>query len=410
MNDLFREAVSGIQNREIDAWTSAGKKVVGYSCSYVPGEVFYAADILPVRFRGVGTHSLEIGDAYFGPFICTFPKCLLQLAGEGHYSFLDGVIITPGCDSMRRLDECWRKAGEDYPGIVPDFFHYFDVPHKGEAHGLIWFTEEIRILIKKIERHFKVMITDETLRHAIRVFNKGRALIRSLDDLRRPGEVRILGTEAFAISVAGTVLPRDTFTRELELFIASAQKRPPIPQGDRKRLMVVGSISDNLELLSLLENTGAIVVTENLCFGVRDDAHAISEDGDPVEALAKAYLGESTCPRMFGKYTKRLAILKNMISAARVDGVVLQNIRFCDLHGSENGIFERDLESQGIPCLRLEREYGPLVEKGRIKMRIDAFLERLHPRLPEYLGHGETLCQGNGTTRIPHPYHVFGRV
>ena len=60
-----------------------------------------------------------------------------------------------------------------------------------------------------------------------------------------------------------------------------------------------------------------------------------------------------------------------------IDGVVMQNIRFCDLHGSENSLFERDLEARGIPCLKIEREYGPLVETGRIKMRMEAFLERL---------------------------------
>jgi hypothetical protein len=47
---------------------------------------------------------------------------MLQLAGEGKFSFLDGAIITPGCDSMRRLDECWRKAGSDIEGAVPHFF------------------------------------------------------------------------------------------------------------------------------------------------------------------------------------------------------------------------------------------------------------------------------------------------
>jgi len=31
--------------------------------------------------------------------------------------------------------------------------------------------------------------------------------------------------------------------------------------------------------------------------------------------------------------------------------------------------------------MRLEREYGPLVETGRMKMRVDAFLERLQRRM-----------------------------
>jgi benzoyl-CoA reductase/2-hydroxyglutaryl-CoA dehydratase subunit BcrC/BadD/HgdB len=56
----------------------------------------------------------------------------------------------------------------------------------------------------------------------------------------------------------------------------------------------------------------------------------------------------------------------------------MQNIRFCDLHGAENALFERDLEEIGIPCLRVEREYGPHIDAGRMKLRINAFLERIN--------------------------------
>ncbi|HOO46092.1 MAG TPA: 2-hydroxyacyl-CoA dehydratase family protein, partial [Deltaproteobacteria bacterium] len=88
-------------------------------------------------------------------------------------------------------------------------------------------------------------------------------------------------------------------------------------------------------------------------------------------------LSHKLCPRMFGYYKDRLSYILDTAKKAGVDGVILQNIRFCDLHGSENGIFERDLEAQGISCMRMEREYGPLVETGRIRMRIDAFMERI---------------------------------
>ncbi len=80
---------------------------------------------------------------------------------------------------------------------------------------------------------------------------------------------------------------------------------------------------------------------------------------------------------MYGRYKERLAALKEKIDQANVDGVIMQNIRFCDLHGSENSLFERDLEAVGIPCLKVEREYGPLTETGRMKLRINAFLERI---------------------------------
>jgi len=121
----------------------------------------------------------------------------------------------------------------------------------------------------------------------------------------------------------------------------------------------------------------AIIVGENLCFGIRYEGSEISEDGDPIEALAQHYLGSSVCPRMFGKYKERLAMLKERIANSQAQGVIMQNIRFCDLHGAENALFERDLEAMGIPCLRVEREYGPHIDAGRMKLRINAFLERI---------------------------------
>ena len=130
MNKVFNEVLAKQNNEFIKAWKASGKKVIGYTCSYIPSEVLLAMDILPVRLRASEAESLEIGDAYFGPYICTFPKSLLQFSGQGEYTFLDGLIITAGCDSMRRLDESLRKVDEDFPGVVPPFRHHFPVPHK----------------------------------------------------------------------------------------------------------------------------------------------------------------------------------------------------------------------------------------------------------------------------------------
>ncbi len=378
MMNIFNDATNHVRSKPILDWQETGKQIIGYTCSYVPAEIFHSANILPVRLRGIETESTSIGDAYFGPYICSFPKCILQLAGEGKFSFLNGVIITPGCDSMRRLDECWRKAGLDHEGIVPDYFYYFDVPHKTEPHGMDWFVQEIRNLIAGVETHFGVKITEEKLRESIHEYNKGRRLLKELEDLRSSPDVTISGTDAFAVTIAGTVMPREAYTKCLETLIEGLKNKPQSLGNGKKRLMALGSISDDIDLIRLIENESeSVVVAENLCFGVRYEGSEIPETGDPVLELAKGYLGESTCPRMYGKYKERLSALKEIIDRANVEGVIMQNIRFCDLHGSENGLFERDLEDVGIPCLRVEREYGPLVETGRIKMRVDAFLERI---------------------------------
>jgi benzoyl-CoA reductase/2-hydroxyglutaryl-CoA dehydratase subunit BcrC/BadD/HgdB len=174
-------------------------------------------------------------------------------------------------------------------------------------------------------------------------------------------------------------MPREIYTQALAAWIEDlATRRNTSETADRRRLMVLGSISDDIDLIQMIEEDDRVVVAaENLCFGIRHAGHAIDTQGDPVEALARGYLDRSICPRMFGRYRQRLAAVLDVIARARIDAVVLQNIRFCDLHGSENSLFERDLEARGIPCLKIEREYGPLVEKGRIRMRLDAFLERI---------------------------------
>lgn len=379
MIDEFREAVKELENRHVREWKEQGKKIVGYTCSYVPDEIFYAAGILPCRIRGFGAEDMTIGDTYFGPFICSLPKCMLQLAGSGSYSFLDGAVITPGCDSMRRLDECWRKAGEDIDGILPDFFFHFGVPHKLTDYTVKWFMDEIKRIICEVERHFNVKITQEKLIEAIREYNRGRKMLYEFDDIRTVESTPILGGDALAVILAATAMPRDIYNDLLEKYIIIL-KESGDSHRDRVRIMLVGSADDDISLVEIIEGQRAAVIADNLCFGARFHLEKVSEEGDPVEALARRYLGKNECPRMYGGYRERLYMLKEKAEKGKVDGVILQNIRFCDLHGAENGLFERDLEKEGIPCMRLEREYGTLVESGRVKMRVHAFIERLEQR------------------------------
>lgn len=373
----FREIAKTLSNRYIREWKDAGGQVVGFTCSYVPEEIIRAAGLLPFRIRGVGATSTSIADTYFGPVICSYPKCILQLAGEGKYDFLDGVIFTPGCDSIRRVDECWRKAAEDSHGRFPGFHFYYGVPHKVTDYSLTWFERETLKLIKGIEGHFGREIASEDLQQAIRECNRGRSLLGRLDELRSREEVPITGADATAVMVAANAMPRDSYNRLLEELLSSLDHGAEGIKG-RKRLMLAGSANDDVDLVRLIESSGGMVVADALCFGSRSYADLVEEDGDPVAALSKRYLSHKMCPRMFGSYKQRLAFLKERIGQARVDGVIFQNIRFCDMHGSENSLYERDLEAMGIPCLKIEREYGPLVEEGRIKMRVDAFMESLH--------------------------------
>jgi len=374
--DEFKTIANTIVNSHVKKWKENGKPVIGYSCTFMPEEIIYAAGMLPFRLRGIGVSSLSIGDTFYGPVICSFPKCVLQLAGDGVYKFLDGAVIVPGCDSMRRLYENWRRANDEYHDILPGFFHYYSVPHKVSEYSLQWFVDETKNLIKHIEEHFSVKITDDNLRHAIKVYNEGRILLKSFDTMRMSENNYISGEDALAVIISSVAMPRDDFNSMLKEALVELENHKK-PLKGKKRLMLTGSINDDPDFLRVIEDCGATVVTDALCYGSRSYVDLVEEDGDPVFSIAKRYLNRSYCPRMFGYYKERLKFIEEKAKEARVDGIILQNIRFCDLHGSENGLVERAMEARGIPCMRIEREYGPLVESGRLKMRIEAFLERI---------------------------------
>jgi bcr-type benzoyl-CoA reductase subunit C len=376
MIEKLKKVATTLDNEFVEKWKKDHGKVVGYSCTFIPEEILHAAGLLPFRLRGVGTTSVSIGDSYFGPVNCSLPKCMLQLAGQGSYTFLDGAIISNGCDSMRRLEECWRKASEDYPGTLPGYYEYFSVPHKAVDYSIDFYTQELKNMIATLERHFKVAITDKALKKSIKVYNQGRVLLKKLDELRYRNDVPITGSDAMAILIAGHAMPREEWGILLEKIIAELEKAPSVSD-HKKRLMLIGSANDDVDFIRLIEDGGAIVVADTVCFGSRTYANLVDEKADPVHTLASHYLSNSVCPRMLGYYKDRRSYIMDLVNKASVDGVILQNVRFCDLHGSENGVLERDLEAAGIPCLRIEREYGPLVETGRIRMRLDAFMERI---------------------------------
>jgi len=80
---------------------------------------------------------------------------------------------------------------------------------------------------------------------------------------------------------------------------------------------------------------------------------------------------------MAGEYARRLNFIRSQAERAHVQGVILQHIKFCDLHGTDNALLKKDLEEQGIAAIELERQYGPLADAGRIRTRVQAFLERI---------------------------------
>ncbi len=381
MKNEFSEITQAVSNKYIENWKSAGKKVIGFPCTFVPEEIIHAAGMLPFRLRGTGARSTTFADAYFGHVICSLPKCILETAGQGGLGFLDGAIISDGCDAGRRLDECWRKAGEDHGNVMPAYHFYFSAPHKTEDYAISFFADELKRWIASLEDHFGVTISDEALLSSFKIYNHSRNLLKRLDEFRTGDEVYISGADALEVTLAASSMPREQFNTLLEELLESLEKEKK--EGKKglpgKRLMLVGSPVDDPDFVKTIENEGAVIVGDNQCFGTRSYVDMIDENDSegPVAALAKRYLDRTFCPRMFSYYKDRFKFVKERVVQSKADGVILQNIRFCELHGADNGLFKRDFDKDNIPNIVIEREYGPLSDEGRVVMRVDAFLDSI---------------------------------
>ncbi|MBC7252656.1 MAG: 2-hydroxyacyl-CoA dehydratase [Actinobacteria bacterium] len=367
---------SDVQTEYVRSWKERGGKVLGYACVATPVEIIEAAGILPYRIKAFGHPDTELGDSYLARFNCRFCRSCLQLGLDGTYDFLDGLIETNGCDHLRGMFENWQYA-KKY-----EFFHYLKVPHFVRRDSLEYFTEELSLLKLAVEEHFGVEITDDALREAVGTMNQVQARLKDLYALREEEKPRLSGAETLRVICTGSSMRAADFLFLLDRLVEEKSREPGMEA--RARLLLLGSATDEVGLVAEIEDQGGLVVADALCYGSRSfwgrEGESLEE---PLRYLAEKYLGNLFCPRMFMEYERRRDFILDRARQAGVDGAIITYNKFCDLHGVEAVSLRSDLENNGIPVLVLEKDYGSPADAGRIRTRVQAFLERIGGRTAE---------------------------
>lgn len=358
-----------LENDPVRAWKEAGGAVVGYACVATPPEIMAAAGVLPYRLRALGNSQTQIADAHLSRFNCSFCRSCLQLGLDGSYSFLDGLVESNGCDHLRGMFENWQ-----YSAPVP-FFHYVKVPHETGDDALDYYTGELELFRDALRERFGSVISDEDILAAMDSQEAVREALRGIDMMRARSRPAFTGLEALELYLVSSAVPAADF---LELAGRAAKERQNHGvNGYRARLMLCGAATDELELVAGIEDVGGLVVADAFCFGARAFSVPLRRDIEPVRALAEASLGGMLCPRMYADFSRRRDFVLQRIEMARVDGVVAMHNKFCDIHGVDNVQLRLDLEKRGVPVLQLEKEYGSGADIGRVRTRVQAFLERI---------------------------------
>ncbi len=356
-----------------------GEKMIGYVCSFVPLEIITASGAIPFRVRGNIHEPITKGDTLLETIVCPYYRSCFDLSVKETYEFLSGMVIPHGCDSMVRSFSAWSY------GLPFPYFHFVNIPSVCDDSSFEFFNSELEAFRKSLEKFIGKAITEEDLRHAIRIHNEYRDKARALYELRKEDPPLLSGTELTMILTSGSSLPIAESKDLFDQVLVEAKKRGKSPLKKGPRILIDGACLDNIELIKLVEELGGNVVADTICNGARDHLPKTDVAGDPMDALAHRYLGKINCPKTYrankagtfeGDIANRFGDIGTYAKEFNVEGAILYVYKYCDPFGFEVPARKAYYKSMDVPLLHLEDIYSAGT-MGQLRTRIQAFLEMI---------------------------------
>lgn len=345
-----------------------GGKVVGYFCTYVPEEILYAADVLPVRI--LGSHEpQDVTEPHIFGMFCPFCRDCLAQGLKGKYDYLDGIMIAQSCLHIRQAFTSWRIH------IPADFNYYLPMPNNVQSQRAIpYLTGELKVFKDVLEKWTGKTITDEDLNKGIKVMNKSRRLTRELYEQRKQVSPPLTGLEAMYAVVSSQMVDKRDYNKALQEVLEKLPQRQ-MENGSKIRLMILGSEDDDTEFIEMVESLGAVFVVDDHCTGSRYFWGEVRPNQNPIEAIATRYVERVPCPSKDWPDRTRIDHIKKLAQDWNAQGAIVIQQKFCDPHELDNPAIIDSLKQIGVPAQFLELDVT--VPIGQFKTRVEAFLEML---------------------------------
>lgn len=346
-----------------------GGKIVGYFCTYVPEEILYAADILPVRILGKHEAQNLTEPHIFGMF-CPFCRDCLAQGLQGRYDYLDGIVISQSCLHIRQAFTSWQLH------VPVSYSYYIPVPHHVQSPRAYPFLEtELRRFKESIGVWIGKDITQEDLDRGVEIMNIHRRLLKRVYELRKNPNPPLTGAEAMLMSVSGQFVHKEEHSLVLRSLLENGLIGRDADLRDHPRLMLVGSEDDDIAFVEMVESCGAAVVIDDHCAGSRYFWNEVLPQENRLGALAARYLDRPPCPSKDWPERKKLQHVLGLAKDWNVQGAIFAQQKFCDPHELDLVEYQRKLHGIGIPTLCLELDVT--VPVAQFKVRVEAFLETL---------------------------------
>jgi benzoyl-CoA reductase subunit C len=333
----------------VRAWKEeTGGLAIGFMPVYVPRELLYAQNVLPVGILG-GGDDLEIirGDAYYQSYICHIPRSTIELGLNGSLDCLDGMLFPATCDVIRNLSGMWKM---EFPEAL---VRYVDVPQNFDPEvGGTFYRMELESLSEEMTARGALPYDPERLRDAIRVYNENRREVEALYDLRIESPWIVPTHELYVLIRAGMVIAPEAHTAMLKAYrqgvLADDSRRPM----DQARVLITGSFCEQppLGLIKTLERSGCYIVEDDFVQVHRWLRSDVSTDGDPFANLVTAFLedGVASPIRYIDEDVKGRELLER-VKTSRAEGVLFCAPSFCDPALLDQPMCVKAVEDAGVP-------------------------------------------------------------
>jgi benzoyl-CoA reductase/2-hydroxyglutaryl-CoA dehydratase subunit BcrC/BadD/HgdB len=284
-------------------------------------------------------------------------------------------IIPTTCDWKVKH---YEKMDAEYSTWLMDLPHQRDT----EVSRKKWFSEIVR-LKEWLEKQSGRKIRRQDLMAGIDIVHEAQNAYYKFLSFRREGYIS--GCEAMLISNASFYIHLKEWTRALnKLNQAILDNRGFYSKSTEKqqlRILLTGSplIFPNFKIPILLEETGCVIVADELCSSERIFSDVVTVDNKTeaglLQSISDRYLLPCTCPT-FSTNRNRLKRLLEFVNQFKIDGIVYHVLKGCHPYDIESFSIEKSIKEKKIPFLKLETDYSQ-EDTGQIKTRIEAFSEML---------------------------------
>lgn len=374
--EACRPLVTDVSFPTVTAWKAAHPqgKALGCFPVYTPQELMAAAGALPVSLFGArGQVEIDHADSRIQSFVCSIARSTLELGLGRHLKNLDGLVVPSICDVARNLSGVWER---NFPG---HFVFYLHLPQNvGSAAAVTYYRGELERLRRVLGELTGCTPSDDAVRAAIATGNRNRQLLAELHRRRVSQPEQWPSAQVYVLAAVGNVLPREHHNALLEQALRLGEMKPS-PKRDTVRVLLRGAFCEQppLELLEVLEEAGCAVVDDDLQVGARFFLRPVREQGDPLEALAEAYLRQSVLTPVNhpGERSRRDALLR-AVQATAAQGVIFASPKFCEPALYDSVLLKQVLERAGTPFLEFEYEEKMTVFET-IRMQAETFVESI---------------------------------